>query len=832
MLTPMMQQYRTLRREVPSDALLFFRLGDFYEMFFEDAERGAKALDLTLTQRQGVPMCGVPYHTAQVYINRLIAQGFRVAICDQLETPRPGQLVRRGITQIISKGTITDTECLAPKRNNYCCAYYVGAQGVGLAALDLTTGEFRAGEFPRAALHEAEDWLMRWQPAEILYPQDQKLPAVCIDAVQTVCDPWTFSLDNARFVLLDHFKLHTLDAFGLETLPLATAAAGALLHYVRETMRHDVRHVLCVRVVEREQVLILDPTTLRNLEILEPVSRLAPAEASLLAAMDRTVTAGGGRLLRQWITAPLRDVEGIEKRLEVVDYWVRYERHRDLFREALRGVRDIERLVARLSLGTGNARDLVALRSTLAQIPRVKGLMSEVPCRLTQQLAEQVVYPESLYELLSKALVDEPPVAVKEGGLIREGYHPEVDELRQATVRGKEWIAQLQQKEQERTGIKSLKIRYNSVFGYYIEVSHAQRDAVPRDYIRKQTLANAERYITPELKEMENKILGAEERLKQLEYELFLELRAAATRETAQLQATAAAISAADVLAGWALLAREQGYVRPMVSEGDRLEIEEGRHPVLERLTVGGRFVPNDIRMDKESRLMILTGPNMAGKSTYLRQTALIVVMAHCGSFVPAKRAEVPITDRVFTRVGASDDLARGQSTFMVEMSETAHILHHATERSLVILDEIGRGTSTFDGLSIAWAVAEYLHGELKAKTLFATHYHELTRLADQLPGVVNAHVAVREWNDQIIFLHKIMPGGVDRSYGIQVARLAGLPKQVVDRAGEILARLEVAGGQSRRAIISEIEGIHSDRKRAHRAAGEATGELFVDCAE
>ncbi len=826
-LTPMMQQYHALKREAPPDALLFFRLGDFYEMFFEDAQQAARVLDLALTQRQGTPMCGVPYHTAQTYISRLIAQGFRVAICDQLETPRPGQLVRRGITQIISKGTVLDGEILSPKRNNFCCAYYANAQGVGIAALDLTTGEFRAGEFSQSK--EAEEWFTRWQPAEIILPQNQQAPPSLSETVQTPCDPWTFSLENARFTLLQHFNLHSLDAFGIETLPQATSAAGALLHYIKETMRRDASHVLQLRTIDRQSVLTLDPTTLRNLEILEPLSKQAPAQASLLAAMDRTVTAGGARLLRQWITAPLRDPRAIHDRLEVVAYWSKYEREREAFRETLRAVKDIERLIARLSLGSGNARDLVALRITIESLPEIKKHLSMLPCPLANTLANHITYPEALHHLLTRALVDAPPLAVKEGGIIRDGYHPEVDELRQATTRGKDWIASMQQKEQERTGIKSLKIRYNSVFGYYIEVSHAQRNAVPQDYIRKQTLANAERYITPELKEMENKILGAEERLRQLEYDLFLELRSAATKETASLQTTAAAISTADILAGWALLAREQQYARPQVAEDLPLQITEGRHPVLEQLSSTTRFVPNDVTMDDTVRLIILTGPNMAGKSTYLRQTALISIMAHCGCYVPAKAATIPIMDRIFTRVGASDDLARGQSTFMVEMSETAHILHHATGRSLVILDEIGRGTSTFDGLSIAWAVAEYLHTEIKAKTLFATHYHELTQLADRLPHAQNAHVAVREWNDQVIFLHKILPGGVDRSYGIQVARLAGLPKTVLTRAREILSDLEMEKHESYRPANGQItkKGIQNNLKTPSASSAEATGELF-----
>lgn len=789
----MMQQYHRIKHEIPPDALLLFRLGDFYELFFDDAKYASQALDLTLTQRQTTPMCGVPYHAAGGYIAKLIRLGRRVAICDQMETPRPGQVVKREVTQIISPGSVTDTGLLDAKQNNFCAALTKGKTRWGFAYLDLSTGEFRAGEVDTE--QEVADMLGRVQPAEIVVPAAEKesLPEAIRNGSRAGLiigtEDWVFTPDSAEFTLKDHFKTQSLDGFGLGSAPAAVCAAGGLVHYLAQELRRNLGHVQRIGTFQRGDILILDETTRANLDL---VSSPRGANVTLLAAIDRTVTSGGGRLLRQWLLQPLRSIEAIQARQAAIAFWKESERERADVREKLRSVRDLERLIGRLSQGSGNARDLQALGLSLAQLPELRGLLIGNPTPLLRGLALEIVQQPELVALLQSSLADEPPLAVKEGGLIRPGYRVELDELRAASTQGKEWLAQLQLREQERTGIKSLKVRYNSVFGYYIEVSTSNLPNVPADYTRKQTLSNAERFITPELKEMEAKILGAEERSNQLEYEIFLELRAAAVAHTGAIQSTAQALNALDVLAGWAALAQEQDYRRPEITDNGVLEIDEGRHPVLEQLMQGERFVPNDSKLDIDNnRLIILTGPNMAGKSTYIRQVALIAILAHCGCFVPARSAKVGLLDRVFTRVGASDDLSRGQSTFMVEMNETANILNHATQQSLVILDEIGRGTSTFDGLSIAWAVAEHLHTDIGAKTLFATHYHELTELAVAKPGVKNYNVAVREWGDQVVFLRKIVEGGADKSYGIQVARLAGLPATVLSRAREILRQLE-----------------------------------------
>lgn len=785
----MMQQYHRIKREIPSDALLFFRLGDFYEMFFEDAKYASQILDLTLTQRQTTPMCGIPFHAAEGYIAKLIKAGKRVAICDQMETPRPGQVVRREVTQIISPGSVVDSGLLQAKENNFCSALFKGKSRWGFAYLDLSTGEFRAGELDSE--QEVNDMLGRVQPAEIVVPAEQKasLAAVLATRLAIGTDDWIFTPDSAEFALKDHFKTQSLDGFGLSGAPAAIGAAGGLIHYLGQELRRNLSHVQRVGTFQRGDILVLDETTRANLDL---VASARGANVTLLSAIDRTVTSGGGRLLRQWLLQPLRNIDAIKARQQAIAFWKENERDRADVRERLRGVRDLERLIGRLSQGSGNARDLQALAVSLAQLPELRAMLIGNHTSLLRELATQITPQPELVALLQSAIADEPPLAVKEGGVVRPGYRPELDELRAASTQGKEWLAQLQLREQQRTGIKSLKVRYNSVFGYYIEISTSNLANVPDDYTRKQTLANAERFITPELKEMEAKILGAEERSNQLEYEIFLELRAAAVAKTGEIQTTAQALNALDVLGGWAALAQEQDYRRPEIDDSGVLEIIEGRHPVLEQMLQGERFVPNDTKLDIEGhRLIILTGPNMAGKSTYIRQVALIAILAHCGSFVPARTARVGLLDRVFTRVGASDDLSRGQSTFMVEMNETANILNHATRNSLVILDEIGRGTSTFDGLSIAWAVAEHLHTEIGAKTLFATHYHELTELALAMSGVKNYNVAVREWGDQVVFLRKIVEGGADKSYGIQVARLAGLPPSVLGRAREILRQLE-----------------------------------------
>ena len=782
----MMQQYRRMRQEVPSDALMFFRLGDFFELFFEDAKVAASLLDLTLTQRHGTPMCGIPFHTSEAYIARLIKLGRRVAICDQMEVAIPGQMVRREITQIISPGSVIDSNLLSSNSNNYCVAISELSGRYGLAYLDLSTGEFRAGELE--GWEGVEETLSRINGSEVIIPSESNFPQV---ESALFYEAWTFAPENARFTLLEQFKVQSLDGFGLTPHLAAIGAAGALVHYVTHELRRSLTHVPRISTFQREDLLILDPMTRRNLELVEPL-RESKTDTTVLKAIDRTATSGGGRMLRQWLLQPLRNLGELKARQGSVAYFAVNELERERIRSYLREVKDLERLIARLALNSGNARDLVALKQSLKPIPELKLVLQSIEIPLIQSLGAQLVPQQELVALLEGAIVEEPPMAMKEGGIIREGYRPELDELRNASSQGKEWLARLQTQEQERTGIKSLKIRFNQVFGYYIEITKSHLNSVPEDYTRKQTLVNAERFITPELKEMEGKILGAEERSRQLEYEFFIELRQAAVAQMGEIQATAGALSALDVLAGWGALAQEQNYVRPELEDSSRLEIEEGRHPVIEQILLNERFVPNDTILDSQKgRTVILTGPNMAGKSTYIRQVALISILAHTGCFVPAKKAVVGLFDRVFTRVGASDDLSRGQSTFMMEMTETANILNHATEKSLVILDEIGRGTSTFDGLSIAWSVAEYLHQKIQAKTLFATHYHELTELAQLLPAVKNYHVAVREWNEQVIFLRKIVEGGTDKSYGIQVARLAGLPITVLERAKEILRNLE-----------------------------------------
>jgi DNA mismatch repair protein MutS len=815
-LTPMMQQYHRLKREIPPDAVLLFRLGDFYELFFGDAEEGSRLLDLTLTQRQGMPMCGMPYHAAEGYIAQLLKAGRRVAICDQMEAPKPGQVVRREITQILTPGSILDAGQLEPKQNNFLASVAPiegkSAEGApvivcfGIAALDLTTGEFFAGEVPTPeALRDA---LGRLNPAEVVVAQGHRLDletsALSNGNVERLGyllvehDAWSFAPEAAEHTLCDHFKTASLDGFGLVsaaskdlTLSGALSAAGGLLHYLGHELRRSLGHVHTLRLWQREDVLILDAATRRNLELVDPL-RAGSGQTTLLSAVDRTVTSGGGRLLRQWLLAPLRDLAGIERRQSVVAWARAHQLERSSLQDNLRQVRDVERLVARLVQGSGNARDLIALRVSLEQLPALRHALEKHPVAALRELGGKITPLPDLAVLYTTALADDPPIALKEGGLIRAGYHAALEELRAASVEGQEWLADLQRREQERTGIRSLKVRYNQVFGYYIEISAANLGAVPADYTRKQTLANAERFVTPELKQMESKILGAQERSRQLEYELFLDLRAAAVPHLRTIQDTARALHEIDVLLGWGALAQERDYVQPEMNDGGLLLLEEARHPVLEQLPANEKFVPNDVRLDLETeRLVILTGPNMAGKSTYIRQIAVLALLAHCGCFVPAKRAVVGLLDRIFTRVGASDDLGRGQSTFMVEMNETANILNHATSRSLVILDEIGRGTSTFDGLSIAWSVAEYLNSTLRARTLFATHYHELTELARLLPATKNYNVAVREWGDHIVFLRKIVPGGTDKSYGIQVARLAGLPAPVLKRAKEVLRQLE-----------------------------------------
>src|SRR6266404_5108648 len=805
-LTPMMQQYQRLRKSIPADTLLLFRLGDFYELFFEDAKEASVLLNVALTKRNEVPMCGVPYHAAPGYIAKLIKAGRRVAICDQTSEPQPGKIVSRDITQIISAGTVSELNLLDAKRANYLGAVYGNNEGFGFAYADLTTGEFRLTQLKdRQALL---DELARVSPSELLVSAEQKESLGEIDhAIEY--DSYAFLPEHASFTLCEHFQIKSLDGFGCGQMPQAVAAAGAIVHYLKHQLRRKIDHLTSLRCDATAEYVVLDAATQTNLELVESRST---RDTSLLAVLDRTITPMGARKLRAWILQPLRNLTELECRQQMIVDLLQEPDLLASLRASLKSIRDIERAISRLSQASGNARDLVALKTSLQQIPKLKAELQKLLDRLAfgatrvkegenvellaQHLQNEIQEMPALAEKLTKAVADDPPLALKEGGIFRDGYDVDLDALRQASGEGKNWISHLQEREIDATGIKSLKVRYNSVFGYFIEVTKSNLANVPAHYTRKQTTVGGERFITPELKEMEAKILGADERAQNLENQLFQKLRDETLCELGPIQQTAEAIAILDVICALAETARLFRYCRPALNETLRLVIRDGRHPVLDQTLVEEKFVPNDTSLDGGTmRLAIITGPNMAGKSTYIRQVALIVLMAQIGSFVPAESAEIGLVDRIFTRVGANDDLARGQSTFMVEMNETSNIVNNATERSLVILDEIGRGTSTFDGLSIAWSVAEFLHDKIKSRTLFATHYHELTKLAAERKGVCNLNVAVREWNEQIIFLRKIVPGGADKSYGIQVARLAGLPKEIIERAKEILAHLENPNG-------------------------------------
>ena len=877
-LTPMMAQYRRIKGELPKDALLLFRLGDFYEMFFEDAVVSSQLLQLTLTQRNGIPMCGLPYHAANNYIGRLLKAGRKVAICDQTEEARPGKLVQREVTSILSPGTHFDDRLLRAERNNFLASVTLQGDTYGLACVDLTTGDFRLTELGETKALLAE--LERLRPAELIFPGGSKaLSELLGDAAVQLSphDDWVFLPETAVFTLREHFKVASLDGFGLRNRTAAIGAAGAVLHYLGTHLRRDVAHLTRLGFYEVADFLILDAISLRNLEILEPLHADAPRNTTLFGALNLTVTPMGARRLRDWLTQPLAALEPIRRRQDAVQAWLDHPPTLAAFRARLAEVRDLERTLSRLSLGSGNARDLLALRLALEQLPSVREAVteaalpgprhpqadllprpapegpgaSESPSEL-EVLGGQLQALPDLVELLGHAIADEPPLAVKEGGMIRDGFSAELDELRSAARGGKDWLAKLQQDEIARTGIPSLKVGFNSVFGYYIEVTKSHLAKVPGDYVRKQTVANGERFITQDLKAMESKILGSEERATKLEYDLFLRLREEVLNHLKSIQQTASALGQLDVLAAFAEQARIHGWNRPEVLDQGVIRIREGRHPVLELRMTEERFVPNDTELDLEShQIALITGPNMAGKSTYIRQVALLAVLAHTGSRLPVASARIDLCDRVFTRIGASDDLARGQSTFMVEMSETANILNNASRRSLVILDEIGRGTSTFDGLSLAWSIVEHLHHQVGAKALFATHYHELTELAtphgetsngDQGPDasqprgrlarVRNYNVAVREWNDQIIFLRKIQPGPADKSYGIQVARLAGVPRPVIDRAKAILRVLEeaelnlqqVAGAES--VAMESTEADRSKPRKVRRIERETLKEL------
>ena len=797
LLTPMMRQYGELKRRFP-DYLLLFRLGDFYELFNDDAHVASRLLQLTLTSRQkgegAIPMAGIPHHAADGYIARLIRAGQKVAVCEQLEEPAKGRkIVRRDVVRVITPGTITDTQFLDGARNNFLLAAHATSGAVGVALIDVSTGDFWVGEEPGTGEALLETALLR-RPAEILVAQSAEPAWVTRWAPPGVpltrVDGGAFGARAAREVLEAHFRGASLDGLGVGGLTAGLQAAGAAVAYVRETQGDSLAHLTRLQRLVTGEAMLLDPTAVATLELFETTQERT-TKGSLFATLDATSTPMGARLLRQWMLRPLLDREGILRRQEAVGALVDAPASREALRQRLGGVGDLERLTSRAALGVAHARDLIALRGFLGRLPGLAEELGGLGTPLLATLAEEITPLPELQKLLEEALEDEPPLVLREGGLIREAWNDELRELRHAARQGKEWIASLEQRERARTGISSLKVRFNRVFGYAIEVSNAHAARVPADYLRRQTLVGAERYVTAELKEYESRVLGAEERIARLEFELFGQVRAQVAAQAAPLLRTARAVGTLDALASLATVAHERGYVRPEVDDGLALEIVDGRHPVLD--AGGSPFTPNDAALDPVGcQIMILTGPNMSGKSVFMRQVALLTLLAQMGSFVPARSARIGLVDRILTRVGAQDNMARGQSTFLVEMVETASILHHATERSLILLDEVGRGTSTFDGLAIAWAVTEELHERGRgAKVLFATHYHELTALADRLPRVHNFHVAVREWNDEIIFLHKVRPGGTDRSYGIQVARLAGLPPAVIARAKTILGELE-----------------------------------------
>jgi DNA mismatch repair protein MutS len=816
----MLRQYRAIKAQHP-DAILMFRLGDFYEMFYDDALLASRALSLTLTARgrgttNEAPMCGVPYHAADGYVARLIQKGHRVAICDQVEDPRAARgIVKRAVTRVVSPGTVTDPSQLRAAEPNYIAAIQVardpapghrdgaaaarGGAAYGCAYLDLSTGDFRLSEHRGPEADEAlATQVALHRPREILHPEgtplDSLLPKEALEGVLAhPVSTWTLAADTAARALTEKLGTATLAGFGVEDRPLAVGAAGALLHYLQEAHKADLKHVTRVVWCEPGDAMVLDATTRRTLEVAEN-ARDGGRDGTLLEVLDRTGTAMGGRLLRDWVLRPLLSVKAIEERLDGVGFLLERPAERAGLRAHLSRVHDLERLLARCAMGTATARDLVALRDSLAVLPEIAAGSIALTAPPLVRLMEDLDILADLHARLGEALADDPPATLRDGGLLRDGFSRELDDLRAIRRDSRAFLASIETRERGRTGIPSLKVRYNKVFGYYLEISNAHRKAVPADYERQQTLVGAERYVTPELKEYEAKVVTSQERIEALEYELFVALRDQVVAAAPRLRRTAAALAALDALAAFAEAAALHGYRRPKVDDSLRLRISEGRHPVVERLLDQERFVPNDCFMDVDSRqILILTGPNMGGKSTYLRQVALIVLMAQAGSFVPAAEAEVGLVDRIFSRVGASDNLARGQSTFLVEMIETANILNNATVRSIILLDEVGRGTSTFDGLSIAWSVAEYLHDTpaVAARTLFATHYHEMIELAILKPRVCNLTMAVREWNDTIVFLRRVLEGAADRSYGIHVARLAGLPREVIERAREVLANLE-----------------------------------------
>ncbi len=802
-LTPLMRQYHNIKRQHP-DAILFFRMGDFYETFYEDAKIASRVLSIALTSRdkdrgQPVPLAGFPHHAIDTYLAKFIKAGYKVAICEQVEDPKKAKgIVKREIIKVVTPGTVTETNILDQKSNNFLVAISKHESYYGLAHVDLSTGEFSVTEIDTENKLIAE--LERLHPAECVVSEqvekETNLIKYIVDSINPAINhvpSWAFSYNSARSELLDHFQTVSLDGFGCEDMPAGIMAAGALIYYLNDTQKQEVRHIKSMNTYFLEDYMILDADTQRNLELMRSL-RDGSSTGTLLSVLDETVTAMGARKLRSCILRPLIDVGQIRSRLDAVAEFHSKIIFLDEFREILKNISDIERIISRVGLGTANARELISLKSSLKLIPLIKDKLNTCESTMLNILNEQLEDMFDVVDLIDKSINDDPPVILTEGNLIKDGYNQEIDELRKICSSGKEWIINLQETERNRTKINSLKIGYNDAFGYYIEVSKANLHLVPDDYIRKQTLVNAERYITPELKEYESKVLNAQERIGELEYEIFSQIRAQVAENTQRIQKVASIIAMLDFLSTMAYVASKYNYIKPNVNDSDEIKIKDGRHPVVERFIAGEGFVPNDLFLDcDENQMLIITGPNMSGKSTFLRQSALIVLMAQMGSFIPASEADIGLVDRIFTRIGASDNLVMGRSTFLVEMNETANILNNATRRSLLILDEIGRGTSTYDGLSIAWAVAEYILDKTKigARTLFATHYHELIELGNTHPGAKNYNIAVREWNGKVTFLHKIVEGGTDQSYGIHVAQLAGLPEKVIDRANEILKTLE-----------------------------------------
>ena len=802
-LTPMMQQYMAIKEQY-KDCILFYRLGDFYEMFYDDALTASRELEITLTgkncgQEERAPMCGVPYHAVDVYLNKLVAKGYKVAICEQAEDPKQAKgIVKREVIRIVTPGTNLSQQALDEGRNNYLMCLVYDNNQFGLAITDISTGDFYTTEV--ATLKELYDEIHRFSPSEIICNDSFYMSGASLDDFKdrlhvSVSTLDTWYMDEAVSVqkIKEHFKVASLDGLGLTDFPSGTLAVGALLLYLYETQKNTLDNLTKITPYRSGGYMIIDSATNRNLELIETL-REKQKKGSLLWVLDKTKTAMGARLMRNWIEQPLIEKKKITARQDAVEELYNDMITREEIREYLNAVYDLERLVTRISYRTANPRDLIAFKTSLGMIPPVKQLLSQAKSAELKEIDERMDCLEDIYDLIEKSIQDEPPIMIREGGMIKEGYNEDVDKFRLSRTEGKTWLAELEAREKEKTGIKNLRVRYNKVFGYYLEVTNSYKELVPEDWTRKQTLANAERYITPELKELEDMILGAEDKLAALEYDLYCEVRDSICEQVVSIQETAKAIAHLDVLASLACVAQSNDYVRPSINTKGVIDIQGGRHPVVEKMNNNQMFIDNDTYLDnKNHRISIITGPNMAGKSTYMRQSALIVLMAQIGSFVPAKSANIGIVDRIFTRVGASDDLASGQSTFMVEMTEVANILRNATSRSLLILDEIGRGTSTFDGLSIAWAVVEHISNPklLGAKTLFATHYHELTELEGKLDSVNNYCIAVREQGDDIIFLRKIIRGGADKSYGIQVARLAGVPDSVIDRAKEISSWLE-----------------------------------------